>query len=73
MSLVYFSSVIFVCVCVGIGVCISVHVLVLRECRCVCVFRVTFIHGVLAQSKTFTFVYEFCMCVRVFANVRLRM
>ena len=39
-----------VCVCVSILVCISV-----------CVFCVTFIHGVLAQSKTYTFVYEFCL------------
>ncbi len=26
-----------------------------------CVFYVTFIHGVLALSKTYTFVYEFCL------------
>ena len=38
------------CLCV----CVCVRV-------CVCVFYISFVHGVLAQSKTYTFVYEFCL------------
>ena len=44
----------------ALSLCVSVCVSVwLSVCVCVCVFYVTFIHGVRAQSKTFTFVYEF--------------
>ena len=38
------------CACVCVSVCV-----------CVCVFCDTCIHGVLAPSKTYTLVYEFCL------------
>ena len=34
-------------------------VIVVCVCVCMCVFYVTFLNGVLAQSKTYTFVCEF--------------
>ena len=40
------------CVWVWVFVCV---------CMRACVFYVAFIHGVLAPSKTYTFVYEFCL------------
>ena len=43
------------CICMYVDVCMCV--MYVR----VCVFYDTFIHGVLVQSNTYTFVYEFCL------------
>ena len=45
-----------VCVCARVCLCVCVCVRV-----CVCVFCGTFIHGVLAQSKAYTFLYGLCL------------
>ena len=62
------------CVCTGVAcvcvpawpVCMYWAGLCVCVCVCVCTgvacgFYDTFIHGVRAQSKTYTFVYEFCL------------
>ena len=43
------------------GFCLQCYIIaIMYMCVYVCVVYDTLIHGVLAHSKTYTFVYEFC-------------
>ena len=57
LCIVCLSACVCVCVCV---VCVYVLSVCVYSVS-VCVFYGTFIQGVVAQSKTYTFVYEFCL------------